>query len=617
MCSEDIFAKIKSSLRKYYSICIIYQIQTNSSLILVQKKKIRTRAGHKAYVTKTLGDIKKNGGNLKKEERTKIINLKSSLEEQYEAIKALDNEILDLLSDKEGVEDEEINTEIEEAGRLRADIKTAIATLDELWRNKDSTENTSTQEKEMTHQTSTPDTRVIRAKLPKLEVRKFDGKPEQWQEFWDGFENSVHSNPNLSAIDKFSYLRGLVEEPAKTAIAGFALTSANYEAALELLKRRFGKKENIQKAHINELMIVAPVQSARDTAKLRKLHDTVETHHRGLQALNVEPSTYSVIVVPAIIEKLPESVRLTITRGKKTNEWSMDELLRELLTEVELREEHSYAIVPEKSKQEEKTGGNRRRPWNGPTTSSTLLTRTFDNNCAFCRGKHEHHDCKEVTSIAERKQLIRKYGRCFICIRKGHIATNCKSNYTCGIRGGSHHRSICEGRAEIANSVNASIVSPAFHVGAETRVALQTARAVLKGESASTRIRVMFDSGSHRSFVTRKTVKSVGLEVKRKEWIEISTFGKSLTDRGLYELEIAPLRSGKAIKIEAYEVPSISQIKNEHIEVIKTRYPHLQGLWFSDVCENKKELEIEVLIGSDYLWCFQEERTIRGSKMNR
>ena len=37
MCSEEIFGKIKSSLRKYYSICIIYQIQTNSSLILVQQ----------------------------------------------------------------------------------------------------------------------------------------------------------------------------------------------------------------------------------------------------------------------------------------------------------------------------------------------------------------------------------------------------------------------------------------------------------------------------------------------------------------------------------------------------------------------------------------------------
>ena len=122
------------------------------------KKKIRTRVAHKAYVTKTLGDIKKNEENLKPEERAKIINLKSSLEEQYEAIKALDNDwILDLFSDKEGVEDEEINTEIEEAGTFRADIKTAIAPLDELLRNKDSTENTSTKEKEMTRQTSTPD----------------------------------------------------------------------------------------------------------------------------------------------------------------------------------------------------------------------------------------------------------------------------------------------------------------------------------------------------------------------------------------------------------------------------------------------------------------------------
>ena len=60
--------------------------------------------------------------------------------------------------------------------------------------------------------------------------------------------DSIHWNPNLSTIDKFSYLLGFVEEPAKTAIAVFALTLANYEAPLDLLKRRFGRKENIQKS---------------------------------------------------------------------------------------------------------------------------------------------------------------------------------------------------------------------------------------------------------------------------------------------------------------------------------------------------------------------------------
>ena len=129
----------------------------------------------------------------------------------------------------------------------------------------------------------------------------------------------------------------------------------------------------------------------------------------------------------------------------------------------------------------------------------------------------------------------------------------------------------------------------------------------------------MFDSGNHKSFVMQKTVKLVGIDVKRKEWIKISMFGQSLTNEGLRnvcEMEIVPLQSGEAIRIEVYGVPSISQIKNEHIEMIKTRYPHLQGLWFSDVCVKNEHLEIDVLIGSDYLWCFQGGRTIKGSLMN-
>ena len=48
------------------------------------------------------------------------------------------------------------------------------------------------------------------------------------------------------------------------------------------------------------------------------------------------------------------------------------------------------------------------------------------------------------------------------------------------------------------------------------------------------------------------------------------------------------------------------------MEVRKAEYPHLQGLWFSDVCKDKEVLEVDVLIGADYLWCFQKGRTIRG-----
>lgn len=114
-------------------------------------------------------------------------------------------------------------------------------------------------------------------------------------------------------------------------------------------------------------MNIAPVTSARDTSKLRKLHETIETHHRGLQALEVDPNIYEVIEVPAVIE-LAESMRLTITRGKTTNKWKMDDLLNQLLKEVELREEYSHP--PEKSKHGESDGGPKGRS-HGPNTSST------------------------------------------------------------------------------------------------------------------------------------------------------------------------------------------------------------------------------------------------------
>ena len=123
---------------------------------------------------------------------------------------------------------------------------------------------------------SSANSKTVRVKLPKLEVRKFSGKLEEWQEFWYSFESAIDSNDSLSNVDKFSYLRGLLLEPARSC-AGFALTSANYEAAVELLKKRFGKKTAIQRTLVNELLNTRPVLNESDTARLRGLYDFVET----------------------------------------------------------------------------------------------------------------------------------------------------------------------------------------------------------------------------------------------------------------------------------------------------------------------------------------------------
>ena len=82
-------------------------------------------------------------------------------------------------------------------------------------------------------------------KLPKLSLRKFGGDLAKWATFWDVFESTIHNNPSLSPVDKFNYLKSVVESTAAEAIAGLTLTAANYEEAIATLNRRFGNKQLI------------------------------------------------------------------------------------------------------------------------------------------------------------------------------------------------------------------------------------------------------------------------------------------------------------------------------------------------------------------------------------
>ena len=64
------------------------------------------------------------------------------------------------------------------------------------------------------------------------------------------------------------------------------------------------------------------------------------------------------------------------------------------------------------------------------------------------------------------------------------------------------------------------------------------------------------------------------------------TFERQAKDGGLRGIDKFlrfSFAGGNGIKIKVHEVPNMTQISNEHIEVRKTKYFHLQGLSFLDV----------------------------------
>ena len=234
-------------------------------------------------------------------------------------------------------------------------------------------------------------------------------------------------------------------------------------------------------------------------------------------------------------------------------------------------------------------------------------------------GRHAHEDCEKIKGSKERRTLIRKFGRYFKSLEKGHRARDCHLVIICKNCTGAHHSALCESKAN-ENKAGAQIENGAsthtnMLVGSSSRIVLQTAQAKINGSRNGNRVRVLFDSGSHKSFVTVEVARTHNLKVLKKEWLSISTFGRNTTDLGLRDVVLVDLirvSGGENLTLEAYVVPEISRISNEHVEVVKKDFSHLRDLWFSDICRTKEELGIDLLIGSDYIWKFQRGQTIRG-----
>ena len=83
----------------------------------------------------------------------------------------------------------------------------------------------------------------------------------------------------------------------------------------------------VQGAHVNDMMNIKPVYNENDTTRLRKFFDVVETNYRGLEALGVKEETYCEIVLPNLLTKIPDSLKLTITMGRDYLECDMKDFV--------------------------------------------------------------------------------------------------------------------------------------------------------------------------------------------------------------------------------------------------------------------------------------------------
>ena len=321
----------------------------------------------------------------------------------WATLRSLDEEILAL------VEEEEIENEIQEADLVSELIQLSITRIDEFLESKSplkivdaptqhepllsphnfvpsevvsgnlESSNDPVNESSSSPASAQPSVSVHEAtpqvKLPKLDLTKFNGEISNWPTLWDAFESSIHKNTKLAPIDKYNYLNSLLLKPASDAISGLGLTSANYEEAIAILKKRFGNKQQIINRHMEILLNINSVNSSQNIEKLRQLYDTLESHVRSLKSLGVPSSSYGSLLSSIIMNKLPQDLRLVVSREIKDDEWQLDRIFLVLENELEARER---AVVHNVTQSAGETKPfTRNQPRIKPTTAA-LLTKASE-----------------------------------------------------------------------------------------------------------------------------------------------------------------------------------------------------------------------------------------------
>jgi len=125
-------------------------------------------------------------------------------------------------------------------------------------------------------------------------------------------------------------------------------------------------------------------------------------------------------------------------------------------------------------------------------------------------------------------------------------------------------------------------------------------------------IRLMFDGGSQRSYITNRVKEALGLDTDSTEMVNIKTFGTETTRAQAVDVVTVSIcsKEGSHINVLFSAVPLICEpLSCQPVAYTKQQYSHLSNLDFSQVGE---ELQIDALIGSDHYWQLVSGRVMRG-----
>ena len=271
-------------------------------------RKKRSRGGIIGFINKIVKtELTDIYANYTEEKLLTLISFKKTLEEKLSNVVKLSEEIQAEIED-EGEFDADFGKYTEIEVSIRHDITILTDFIEKKRKGCD------TNDKQKTSQ----------LRLPKFEIKKFNGDPTNWKSFIESFNAAIDLNNDLSNIEKMNFLVNYVEGEAESVIKGLLLSHDNYKIAKEMLEERFGDEQILISTHMTKLLSLETVTNIDDVKRLRHLYDEIETHFRSLSSLGrLDPKSYGSMLTPVLLSKNPDDLKLVNSRKFGKSVWDI------------------------------------------------------------------------------------------------------------------------------------------------------------------------------------------------------------------------------------------------------------------------------------------------------
>ncbi|XP_015120520.1 uncharacterized protein LOC107043500 [Diachasma alloeum] len=430
--------------------------------------------------------------------------------------------------------------------------------------------------------------------LKRLDIKPFDGKPEEWKEFSDLFLSLVGNVTSIPPVQKLVRLKGCLRGPAPALLSTFQAKDENYEKAWQKLTRKYEDPRLVAQSLFNRILTLPKITQATE--------ENLSTN--GVAALETLDQLQDVtgLTTENIAEQLIAHLLRRSLDAETLKQWELKlgdskdfPSLKEFVAFIEACGRGTNAGAKLLSMKEINTATKKSAP---PKKRSTYTAATHHqetkeperqlprNCCTYFQDKHFIASCQRFIELtpAKKNEVVITKGLCFNCLRP-HTKAKCTSDKKCHRCSRYHHTLIHGGSSWTMSPL------PARRRTAEPIPTAGTSRQ--QEDHGNTR--ALIDQGSEVSFISEQLVNQLHLQ-RRASTVELVGINSGHT-RGIVSVTLQASHGTHQLQLNAHILKKLTVIIPS-FSCSSARIGSLQNLQLADP-HYLRPGPIDIILGAD------------------